>query len=688
MNQRKKVSILDVTLRDGSYAIDYQYTPEHAARIVSMLHEAGIDYIELGHGCGLGASENLGFKAAARDIEYVLASRKAAPNGRIGVIAGAPPTTLPRDIDTVIEHVDFIRFAANCDNPGAVESNLIYAREKRPDLLIFFQMMRSNRRPVETLLETARYVEQLGVKTVYVVDTAGSLLPDDVRRIISTLTSSLTINVGFHGHNNLSLANANTIAAIEAGAGFFDASLKGMGRAAGNAILEAMVSILLRKGIINSVNFDLLVQAGEEIIAPLMPPRKGISRLDLLTADANIDLYPEKTYRQIADEVGLEFTEFVRMLASDSRLVEAGQSEINRVLINNAGRLKPKAPSAPPKKKFIFVRKDSVHTAVIALKSDIKALDCPDEILDGLAERFPESRFHLTIYNPEHIKHLEEAEVLFAHAITPSILAGAPRLKWFHSVITGADLFAFPALIDSKIIVTTPRGAYSSPIAETAIGLMLALTRKIQKSIIFQGEKHWGKLEIMADSAPPAGELKGATAAIIGPGGIGLDVARRCKCFDMRVIAVAPGPREKPEYIDDMLTTENLDEAIKEADFLIISCPLTKYTRGLIDARRLSLMKKGAFLVNVARGSIVDETALMDSLKSGSIGGAALDVFTEEPLPDGHPFFSLPNVIVSPRVAGWSARTWRLSMNRFIMNYERYLKKEPLVGVVDFERGY
>jgi phosphoglycerate dehydrogenase-like enzyme len=283
---------------------------------------------------------------------------------------------------------------------------------------------------------------------------------------------------------------------------------------------------------------------------------------------------------------------------------------------------------------------------------------------------------------------MEEAEVLFAYAITPSILRSAPGLKWFHSVTTGPDLFYFPGLVQRNITVTTPRGVYSVPIAETVIGLMLALTRKLHRSLEFQAQRTWGKIEIMEELTPPAGELQEMTAVIIGPGGIGSEVAKRCKCLEMNVIAVTHTARKKPDFIDTLVPTEELDGAVKKADFLIICCPLTEETKGLIDSRRLSLMKQSAFLINVARGAIVDETALIRVLRAGEIGGAALDVFTEEPLPDGHAFFTLPNVIVTPRIAGWSSRTWKRSMERFITNYERYLKNEPLEGVVDFKRGY
>jgi 4-hydroxy 2-oxovalerate aldolase len=332
MDKNNDVSILDVTIRDGSYAINYQYSPELVGRIVEALDRAGIDYIEVSHGCGLGARENLGLPAAASDAQYVEAARAASKKAKIGVIAGGEPVTLPKDIDQVIDSVDFIRFAANCDNPRIVEQNLSYALKKRPDLTIFLQLMRSTRRPKSALLEAGKVAEAMGVKLIYLVDTAGHFLPDEVHEIVGELSSKLGIGVGFHGHDNLGLALANTLAAVRAGARSVDASLRGMGRSAGNAQLEALASLLKRLGHGKKVDLDALLSAGEEFIEPIMPDRHGIASIDLLTADANIDLYPVQFYFKIAEQAGVRFDDFVRTLGSDSAMVEAGLDEIRRVL--------------------------------------------------------------------------------------------------------------------------------------------------------------------------------------------------------------------------------------------------------------------------------------------------------------------------------------------------------------------
>jgi 4-hydroxy 2-oxovalerate aldolase len=332
MKRAHECSILDVTIRDGSYAINYQFTPEQVGKIVAALDHAGIDLIEVSHGCGLGARENLGLPGAASDAEYVHAAKEAAKRAKIGVIAGGAPVTYPKDIDTIIDAVDFIRFGANCHAPRTIESNVTYALTKRPNLPIFLQLMRSTRRPLATLLQAGHEAESMGIQTLYVVDTAGHFLPEEVTEIVAALSSELRIAVGFHGHDNLGLAIANSLAAVQAGASSVDASLRGMGRAGGNAQLESLISCLHRKGIASHIELDPLLAAGRDLVVPIMPERFGIDSIDLLTADANIDLYPLPFYQRIAETAGVPFEALVRALGADASAVEAGIDELRRAL--------------------------------------------------------------------------------------------------------------------------------------------------------------------------------------------------------------------------------------------------------------------------------------------------------------------------------------------------------------------
>lgn len=331
----KEPLILDVTIRDGSYAIDYQYQPEQVAQITSALDEAGIPLIEVSHGCGLGARENLNIPAAASDAEYVMAAKKACKKAKIGVIAGPEHVTKKGNIDSVADHVDFIRFAANCDDVKIVEANLKYAQEK--GIECFFQMMRSTRLPLEKFITSAKQVEKMGASLVYVVDTAGHFLPEEIAKVIKTLKKELSIKVGFHGHNNLGMAIANTLAAIQAGADSVDASLLGMGRAGGNAQLEALVSLMKRLGLAKDIDLDLLLEAAEKFITPIMPSQKGISRIDITTADANIDLYPLSLFELLAKECRANFVEFIRYLAQFKDMTEVGFPQLEKTISHFGG---------------------------------------------------------------------------------------------------------------------------------------------------------------------------------------------------------------------------------------------------------------------------------------------------------------------------------------------------------------
>lgn len=682
------VQLMDVTLRDGSYAVNYSFTPERCGLIVSALHRAGIPFIEIGHGCGLGAHDNLRIKAAARDKEYVKAAREAAPEACIGVIAGPPPVTLPQNIDEVIDYLDFIRFASNADRPQLVAENIAHARKRKPNLKVFIQMMRSSRLPPHMICASVQRVVEMGADVVYLVDTAGHFIPEEVRELAHRILSEFKIAVGFHGHNNLNLAVANSLAAIDGGATFVDGSLKGMGRAAGNASIEMLVSVLRRKGLISSIDFDLLIKAGEELIAPIMPPQRGVTALDMITADANLDLYPAGPYRELAKQLGVSFEDFIRMLAEDERIVEVGQNDVSRVAQRH--NLRPVSPAAAHAGIEVFHQKcdeTPSHSVTLALKSDAASMQCSEEAVRLISLRFPEVSFSFVSYQPDRIPGIESAEVLFAYSFTPSLFRKARKLKWFHSLLIGAEHYSFPAMTRSGVIVTTPRGAYSVPVAESALSLICALSRKVHRIMHFQEQGKWADREIAA-SEPPLKELSGSTVLIVGLGGIGTELASRCSCLGMEVMAVIPTERTAPPFVHRLFLSEDINRALSCADFVVLTCPLTESTRGLINAERLSYMKKSAFLVNVSRGPVVDEAALLEALRLKAIGGAALDVFTEEPLQACHPFYSLDNIIISPHCAGVSTKFWEHSMGFFADNLDRYLKNEPMQGVVDFKRGY
>ncbi|MBI4238273.1 MAG: 4-hydroxy-2-oxovalerate aldolase [Deltaproteobacteria bacterium] len=315
-----------MTIRDGSYAINYQYTPDQVAQIVGALDTAGVPWIEVGHGCGLGARENLQIPAAASDLEYVTAARNAVQHAKLGVLAGPAPPTRLADIDRVRDQLDFIRVAANADHVRLAAPVVAYCRQRGLD--VWFQMMRSVRRTPQQLLEAARTVEGLGASTVYIVDTAGAFEPGPLGDIVALLKAKLALRVGFHGHNNLGLAIANTLAAVEAGADVVDASIRGLGRGAGNTQLETLVVLLQRRGLVPEIHLAPVLRIAEAHAALFAAAATGVGALDLLTAAARIDLYPMPFYARIADALGIELPELITFFGNAVDGVEVGMPTI------------------------------------------------------------------------------------------------------------------------------------------------------------------------------------------------------------------------------------------------------------------------------------------------------------------------------------------------------------------------
>lgn len=258
----------------------------------------------------------------------------------------------------------------------------------------------------------------------------------------------------------------------------------------------------------------------------------------------------------------------------------------------------------------------------------------------------------------------------------------SPDLKWAHSLSVGVENSLFPELIASPVPLTNARGIYSRSLGEFALAACLWFDKKLDAMRRQQAEGRWVDMDV--------DELHGKTMGIVSYGSIGEACARLAKAFGMRVVAM----RRRPEIsssdplVDKVYGRDGLKEMMAESDFVVIASPITPDTRGMVGAAELAAMKPTAVLINVGRGPVVVEQALIDVLRSGGIRGAALDVFDVEPLPAGHAYYSLDNVLLSPHSAdhtpGWSLQ----SMELFIRNYHRYRNGEPLENVVDKKHGY
>ena len=255
---------------------------------------------------------------------------------------------------------------------------------------------------------------------------------------------------------------------------------------------------------------------------------------------------------------------------------------------------------------------------------------------------------------------------------------GAERLRWVHCFNAGTDHPVFGRLLERGVCLTNSPGASATPIAHTAIAGLLSLARGLPLFGAAQRERRW--LEPGEVAAPR--DLGGQTLVVVGLGGIGGEIARIARALGLYVIGVRRSGPGGEDPVDELVAPERLREVLPRADWLAIACPLTDATRGWIDASALALLPTGAHVLNVARGEIVDETALVAALRSGRIAGAYLDVFEVEPLPGDSPLWTLPNVIATPHAAALSDGNQARQAEHFLANLARWLRGEPLANRV------
>jgi phosphoglycerate dehydrogenase-like enzyme len=279
-------------------------------------------------------------------------------------------------------------------------------------------------------------------------------------------------------------------------------------------------------------------------------------------------------------------------------------------------------------------------------------------------------------------EYLEPAEVLVGWLQLPRhVRARAPRLRWVQSLSAGIER-ADPELY-RDLIVTNASGVAAPAMAEYVIAVMLMFAKGFLRMLRNQLAHRW-------DRRLEAFELGGKTCGIVGMGAIGGEVAQRAKALAMRVLGLrrSTAPRPTDRYADALLTPADLPRLLAESDYVVLAAPLTPETRHLIGAAELHQMKRTAVLINVGRGALVDEEALVAALREGIIRGAALDVFEREPLPPDSPLWDLENVLVTPHFSAGGDRYAERAAELVCDNLRRYLAGEPLRNVVDLERGY
>jgi phosphoglycerate dehydrogenase-like enzyme len=283
---------------------------------------------------------------------------------------------------------------------------------------------------------------------------------------------------------------------------------------------------------------------------------------------------------------------------------------------------------------------------------------------------------------------LQNAEILFATSLRSQQFAMARSLRWIHAPSAAVHQLLFAELVNSDVLLTNSREVHGPVVAEHVMGLIFALAKKIKQATIFQQKQMWAQ-EAMWNEGPHPRELAGATLGLIGVGSIGRRVAEMASALGMSVIAVREHVEKgRPAGVDAVFPPSALDDMLSLSDYVVLAAPLLSATRGLIDAKRLAVMKPDAYLINVGRGEQVDEDALVEVLRARRIAGAALDVFQREPLPPDSPLWSLENLLITPHMGSTTDKLWLRHYELLSDNLRRYVTGQPLRFVVDKRKGY
>jgi len=312
----------------------------------------------------------------------------------------------------------------------------------------------------------------------------------------------------------------------------------------------------------------------------------------------------------------------------------------------------------------------------------------PEWAADEVRRRFPEVQV-VRLTSPESIlREIADADCLFATVVKDAHIHAARRLKWIHTPSAGLEWILTPALVASDVTVTNSKGALAIPVAEHALALMLALSRRLHHCFDDQ-RRGVSRREDLLRSTPSFEELSGKTVGVIGLGSIGTQIARLCGAFGMRVVGFRRNPDGKPEFVERIYPPSMLDAELPSLDYVVVAAPLTIETRGMLGKNQFERMKPTAYLINVARGEIIDQDALADAVETERIAGAGLDVTQPDPLPDGHPLHSAKNILITPHVSGLSPMLWRRLVDLWIENIQRFLEGRELINTVtDKTRGY
>ena len=311
----------------------------------------------------------------------------------------------------------------------------------------------------------------------------------------------------------------------------------------------------------------------------------------------------------------------------------------------------------------------------------------PADVAVHVRERWPEMQVvHLTTY--DHMDdELPDTDIFVGYSLRPEQFARARKLRWIHSTAAGVGQLMYPELRAGHVVVTNASGVHAIPMAEHILGMLVALARHFPDALRYQLERRWAQQEIWDKPLRPR-ELAGQVLLIVGFGAIGRELARRVKPLGMKICAVTHSGKGDAELAERIVSAAQLDTVLPAADFVVLAAPETPETFHLIGARQLATMKSTAFLINVARGSLVDEPALTDALQRRAIAGAALDVAEREPLLPESPLWTLENIFITPHISAASEYLWDRQTVLLLENLKRWFSGCALLNQVDLKRGY
>lgn len=291
-------------------------------------------------------------------------------------------------------------------------------------------------------------------------------------------------------------------------------------------------------------------------------------------------------------------------------------------------------------------------------------------LVNAFTERSPSITVHRAETSTETISGFEEASIVATFGFEPDWYDHLDDITWVQALTAGVDSYDLDQFRQHDVILTNASGVHAKPIAQQVLGYMLMFERNLHRGVRQQVEGSWNRYW--------GSELGGKTIGIIGTGAIGSEVARVVATFDTRVIGTKRDTSVSIPHVDRLLSPAHTDEVLEESDYLVIACPLTDETRGLIDAQSFERLSEDAVLINIARGAVVDESALITALEEEQIAGAGLDVFEEEPLPEESPLWDLPNAIITPHMAGSTPKYWTRCGELLARNYDPFIE-----GAVD-----